>query len=254
MRTSHARNQGAADRLTATANRLGLHIRHNSSGLGGFDGYHRYLVLDGREAKTNESTRSKTCLDYWETRYSSHFQPSIRGERECLEDMEEFLVRHRFQEMGVSVSPDNVNTYDGEDVVQADGRCQNCGAYLVDDSADPTESEQMSEPKKRLEELRVVLRAENISWGELHELQSLAEHIDEGDVELLEAAGVHRRDGDDQADGYPDDDGSGLLCGGCDTRCPACGEDRESQDLCFSCDVCHDCCDCPVDSDGIRDA
>jgi len=44
--------------------------------------------------------------------------------------------------------------------------------------------------KERLEELRVELRAERISFGELAELQGLAEHIDPGDVELLEAAGV----------------------------------------------------------------
>lgn len=43
---------------------------------------------------------------------------------------------------------------------------------------------------ERLEELRAELRAERISYGELHELQSLAEHIDPGDVELREAAGV----------------------------------------------------------------
>lgn len=42
----------------------------------------------------------------------------------------------------------------------------------------------------RLEELRGRLREENMSWGELHELQGLAEHIAPGDVELLEAAGV----------------------------------------------------------------
>jgi hypothetical protein len=42
----------------------------------------------------------------------------------------------------------------------------------------------------RLEELRVELRAERISWGELAELHSLADHIDPSDVELLEAAGV----------------------------------------------------------------
>ena len=46
----------------------------------------------------------------------------------------------------------------------------------------------MSTP--RLEELRVELRAERISYGELAELQSLAGEIDPGDVELLEAAGV----------------------------------------------------------------
>jgi len=44
--------------------------------------------------------------------------------------------------------------------------------------------------KQRLEYLRGELRAERISTGELVELQSLAKHIDPGDVELLEAAGV----------------------------------------------------------------
>jgi len=44
--------------------------------------------------------------------------------------------------------------------------------------------------KKRLEFLRKELRLERISYGELAELQSLVEHIDLGDVELLEAAGV----------------------------------------------------------------
>lgn len=42
----------------------------------------------------------------------------------------------------------------------------------------------------RLEYLRGELRSESISYGELAELQSLAAHIDPGDVELLEAAGV----------------------------------------------------------------
>ena len=48
----------------------------------------------------------------------------------------------------------------------------------------------MEEIKKRLEYLRQELRQERISYGELAELQSLAEYIDSGDVELLEAAGV----------------------------------------------------------------
>lgn len=43
---------------------------------------------------------------------------------------------------------------------------------------------------ERLEYLRRELRAERISYSELYELQSLAEYIDAGDVELLEAAGV----------------------------------------------------------------
>lgn len=45
-------------------------------------------------------------------------------------------------------------------------------------------------PKQRLEYLRVELRAERISYEELHELQTLAKYIDPSDVELLEAAGV----------------------------------------------------------------
>ena len=46
------------------------------------------------------------------------------------------------------------------------------------------------EIKKRLEEIRQELRKECISYGELIELQSLADYIDPDDVELLEAAGI----------------------------------------------------------------
>jgi len=44
--------------------------------------------------------------------------------------------------------------------------------------------------KERLEELRTEIREERISYGELAELASLVEHIEEGDVELLQWAGV----------------------------------------------------------------
>lgn len=44
--------------------------------------------------------------------------------------------------------------------------------------------------EKRLEYLRQQIRNENISYGELAELQSLAEYIKADDVELLEWAGV----------------------------------------------------------------
>ena len=43
---------------------------------------------------------------------------------------------------------------------------------------------------ERLEYLRGEIRAERISYGEIAELQGLADHIDPGDVELLEWAGV----------------------------------------------------------------
>ena len=48
----------------------------------------------------------------------------------------------------------------------------------------------MNKIKERLEYLIGELEAERISYGELAELQSLVEHIEPGDVQLLEAAGV----------------------------------------------------------------
>lgn len=67
------------------------------------------------------------------------------------------------------------------------------GCYLDDDyTARQVAAEHFDipAPTERLEYLRSQLRAESISYGELAELQSLVKHIDPGDVELLEAAGV----------------------------------------------------------------
>ena len=47
--------------------------------------------------------------------------------------------------------------------------------------------------KQRLEELRVEIQAERISLGEILELQSLAKHIDKGDVELLQWVGIKEK-------------------------------------------------------------
>lgn len=44
--------------------------------------------------------------------------------------------------------------------------------------------------RERLEYLRGELRAQQISYGELYELQNMTEYIEPGDTELLEAAGV----------------------------------------------------------------
>ena len=43
----------------------------------------------------------------------------------------------------------------------------------------------MSTITERLEAIRAEIRAERISWGEIVELQSLVEHIDPDDHELL---------------------------------------------------------------------
>lgn len=55
--------------------------------------------------------------------------------------------------------------------------------------ADP----ELTPQQKRLESLRVLVRVENMSWSEIHELQGLAEHIDPSDTEMLAAAGFAER-------------------------------------------------------------
>lgn len=49
---------------------------------------------------------------------------------------------------------------------------------------------EIKKAKKRLEEIRKEIKKEQISYGEIVELQSLIEYIDKNDVELLEWAGV----------------------------------------------------------------
>jgi hypothetical protein len=46
----------------------------------------------------------------------------------------------------------------------------------------------MTKEKKRLEKIRQAIRNENISYGELFELQGLVKHIDPNDTELLQWA------------------------------------------------------------------
>ena len=68
--------------------------------------------------------------------------------------------------------------------------------FIVDESKEKEMAENTSsilkkiaERKERLEYFRQEIRAERISYGELAELQSLAQYIDKDDVELLEPAG-----------------------------------------------------------------
>lgn len=48
----------------------------------------------------------------------------------------------------------------------------------------------MTKIEKRLKYLRKQITDENISYGEIAELQSLAKYIDRGDILLLEWAGI----------------------------------------------------------------
>ena len=84
--------------------------------------------------------------------------------------------------------------------------------------------------KERLEYLRAELRAERISCGELAELQGLADHIDNNDVELLEAAGIPEgiREADDTARSVPSTNREQTIVD-CECHrddgleCPVCG-------------------------------
>lgn len=79
----------------------------------------------------------------------------------------------------------------------------------------------MSEVSDRLEYLRSQIRAECISWGELGELQGLAEHIEPGDVELLEWAGVPE-----------------FPCDSCGDILPGVIEDMDTHEGIQRCDEC----------------
>lgn len=67
--------------------------------------------------------------------------------------------------------------------------------------------------KERLEYLRGELRAECLSYTELSELQGLAEFIEPGDVELLEAAGVPEFSDEPAGAGCPACGGDGVELG-----------------------------------------
>jgi hypothetical protein len=82
--------------------------------------------------------------------------------------------------------------------------CPNCGRPFdgLRHAGDPcdvceADTDSMADPgrarrniKRRLEEIRAEIRAERISYSEIIELQALAAHIEPGDPELLEWAGV----------------------------------------------------------------
>jgi hypothetical protein len=52
--------------------------------------------------------------------------------------------------------------------------------------------------EKRLEAIRKSIRNENVSYGELVELQDLSQYIDSNDIELREAAGIPEFEDDDE--------------------------------------------------------
>ena len=100
-----------------------------------------------------------------------------------------------------------------------------------------------TETGTRLEYLRGQIRAESISYGEIAELQDLAAHIDPGDVELLQWAGVPEYPDDDDAGGITPEGtalGHRYVMGNVNCYCPQCSKEhseREGRDICvLDCD------------------
>ena len=88
----------------------------------------------------------------------------------------------------------------------------------------------MSEPtiEQRLAYLRGEIEAERISYGEIAELQSLAEHIEPGDTLLLEWAGVPEH-GEEDGGGITAEGlalGHRYVMGNVNCYCPKCSEER----------------------------
>jgi len=86
--------------------------------------------------------------------------------------------------------------------------------------------------KERLEYLRGEIRSESISYGELAELQSLAEYIEPNDVELLEPAGVPEFEDDVERNEMGDEYVS---------SCNVCGNDMNSSEMSDMDNVCKSC-------------
>lgn len=83
--------------------------------------------------------------------------------------------------------------HDDEVNLDSDGQDLLIGEYRVEWDEDESDYENVKRSvdiMHKLDALRASLRDENISYGELHELQNMVQHIAPDDVELLEAAGV----------------------------------------------------------------
>lgn len=122
-----------------------------------------------------------------------------------VEQRERMLAR--IEREGYGVDPDELHLYGKGGWCNADGYSYFHMAPHIIERWEPTTI------AEKLDYLRGEIRAERISYGEIAELQGLVEHIDAGDVELLEAAGVPEHE-DDESD--EDDDEEQCYCTYCD--------------------------------------
>lgn len=94
----HPGNVDVATQVGAIAEGLSLDVVHNTSGTGGFSGWHRYVVLRRGRDRKSTSCRSRHTVAYTQTPYSRYYRPSIGGERrarcELVAELTELSTTH----------------------------------------------------------------------------------------------------------------------------------------------------------------
>ena len=82
---SHKENINLWNSLIKIGKQFNLEIRHNQTNFAKFDGEHRYLIL--KKDAINKTIRSKDCIFFTASRNSRYYLPSIKGEREALDNL-----------------------------------------------------------------------------------------------------------------------------------------------------------------------
>ena len=120
--------------------------------------------------------------------------PNLHQEEIIDLDAEEDAEWDKLEEAGI-ITPcagHDVETVKDEmesidNLIQAQNLIQDAKSVATEE---PSLFADIDSKKERLEEIREEIQNESVSYGELVELQELTEYIEDGDVELLEAAGV----------------------------------------------------------------
>ena len=92
-RAAHEENYPIWEQAGQLARKLGLELRHNVTNTTRWQGRHSYVLL--LPAATNISRRSRSAICHTWAYHSRACLPSIRGEREALEELLEQLAAIR---------------------------------------------------------------------------------------------------------------------------------------------------------------
>jgi len=91
MKPFYEKNQGLVDNCKALASAKGYGIAVYRSTTAHFDGHVRYAVHTTPNNRPF-GTRSSAVETYWEARFAKYYRPSLRNERQCLKEMQQWLL------------------------------------------------------------------------------------------------------------------------------------------------------------------